>query len=441
MINSDHQRVLRLIGYTLLLLHFSVIIAIWVITSAPLLSQGGPSILLALGRLFGLLAAGCALLQFMLMGRSPWLEAAFGLENLAKLHRLNGYATITLIVIHPILLTFGYAGLSGTGLLAQYVQFITKFEDVWRALIAEILFVSVVVSSIYIVRKHLAYERWYWVHLMVYAAILLAFSHQVKVGGSFLEQPVFLAYWYGLYLFVAINVFVGRFFGPAYNYFRFRFAVDEIVSETPDTVSIYFRGRGLDKFKVAPGQFIMVRILNSQLWAEEHPFSLSALPSGGRIRVTVKNVGDYTAKIQSLKAGDKVVISGPYGRFIPIDTPPRQRLYIAGGVGITPIRAMIEAENPRTGSVLIYGNKTIADTVFASELKTHTSAGLTAHYVYSAESAGFAGESGRVDVARIERLIPDFRQRDVYLCGPPPDDERTHRRANRRRITLQPAAL
>lgn len=413
------RAVWRYVAFALLAIHFGVILAIWSVTSLPVVKLGGPSTLLALGQLFGLLAAGCALLQFMLMGRAPWLEHAFGLERLAKLHRLNGYATITLIVIHPMLLTLGYAGLAHIGLITQYVNFLTKFQDVWKAFIAELLFLGVVGTSIYIVRKHLAYERWYWVHLMVYAAILLAFSHQVHIGGSFIGSPGFKLYWYSLYAFVGLNVFFGRFFGPAYNYWRYRFVIDEVVTETPDTRSFYIAGRGLERFKVLPGQFIVLWVPNAQFWGEEHPFSVSAVPADGRIRITVKAVGDYSKAIHSLKPGTKVVLSGPYGSFTVQPSRHTRRLYIAGGVGITPIRTMIESQEKGLDSVLIYGNKTQADTVFAAELAAHAKAGLTVHHVYSRQP-GYAGETGRVDAALVARLAPDFRDRQVYLCGPSP---------------------
>jgi predicted ferric reductase len=198
----NRHRGLRLLAYTLLAIHFGVIFYIWSTTSLSYLGKGLPTALIGIGQLFGLLAAGCALLQFMLMGRAVWVERAFGLERLAKFHRLNGLATITFILIHPTLLLIGYAQLGKVSLLKQEITFLTQFQDVWMAAIAATLFVAVVFTSIYIVRKHLRYEQWYWVHLMVYAAILLAFSHQIHVGGSFISSQAFVVYWWCLYIFV-----------------------------------------------------------------------------------------------------------------------------------------------------------------------------------------------------------------------------------------------
>jgi predicted ferric reductase len=409
---------LRLLAYTLLAIHFGVIFYIWSTTSLSYLGKGLPTALIGIGQLFGLLAAGCALLQFMLMGRAVWVERAFGLERLAKFHRLNGLATITFILIHPTLLLIGYAQLGKVSLLKQEITFLTQFQDVWMAAIAATLFVAVVFTSIYIVRKHLRYEQWYWVHLMVYAAILLAFSHQIHVGGSFISSQAFVVYWWCLYIFVGLNVLIGRFLLPLYGHLRYGFKVDEIVRETADTVSIYLRGRHTEHFKMNPGQFIIIWIPIKGFWLEEHPFSLSMLPKDGRLRITPKAVGDYTTKLPNLAPGTPVVVSGPYGHFTPF-TAVHKRLYIAGGVGITPLRAMIEAQDSITDSVLVYGNKTSADIIFAAELDQYRiTRKLDIHHVISNEPA-YQGETGYVDTARVERLVPDFREREVYLCGPP----------------------
>lgn len=412
------QRLGRLIGWVLLILNFSAIVFIWSYTSAQLAVSSGYGLLISLGQLTGLLAAGGALLQFMLMGRIMWVEQAFGLEALAKIHRYNGYFTLGVIIAHPILLVFGYALSSQTPVLTQYFTFLTQFEDVFKALIAEVLFILVVASSIYIVRKHLPYERWHLIHLMVYAAIILAFGHQLNVGTSFFGHPLIVAYWYGIYAFVAINVGVWRFALPSYNFLKFRFHVEELVTETKDTISVYIGGKDLSRFKARPGQFVIIWVLKPGFWFEQHPFSLSALPNQKHLRLTIKGVGDYTRRIHRLKPGDRVLIYGPFGTFTP-STSGRKRLYVAGGVGITPLRSMIEAEVPAAGSTLIYGVRSKDDIILQRELEELARPrGLTIHYVFSQETDPKL-HLGFVTIDLIRSLCPDVMTRDVYLCGPP----------------------
>lgn len=409
--NASKNLVWALLGAALI-----SVIGMWSVSSFHILLSGPAGTLIALGQLAGLLAATCALLQFLLMGRIGWIEGPFGLDKLAIFHRLNGYATITLILIHPLLLAFGYGLNNGVNLVSQYLTFLTTYPDVWKAGIAELLFIGVVVSSIYIVRRHLAFEQWYWIHLAVYAAIILAFTHQLTNGSTFLASPVSRNIWIGLYVFVTLNVLYFRFAKMFINFSRFGFIVDEVISETPSTVSIYIRGRRLDRLPVRAGQFIMVRFLERGLWLEEHPFSLSALPRGNRLRITVKNIGDYTAKLQDLKPGTRVIVSGPFGSFTRMPSEARRRLYLAGGVGITPLRALIEAEPNLKDVALIYASRTAAESIFPTELDSLLLPQYR-HNVYSDDKTA-AGEHGRLNATLIERLVPDFRDREVYLCGP-----------------------
>lgn len=396
-----------------------IILGIWSVTSAQLTSSSFSGLLIGLGQLAGLIAAAAVLLQFLLMGRVRPIEQAFGLERLANVHRINGYIVLGMILAHPILLTFGYAAGMGVSPLAQYMSFLTSFEDVPKAVIAEFLFIAVVASSIYLVRKHLPYERWYWVHLMVYVATIFSFGHQVHVGGSFIGQGLAVAYWYALFGVVGASVAWWRFGEPAYNFWRFGFRVDRLVRETSDTVSVYIRGRGLGAWRARPGQFVIIWIPRPGFWLEQHPFSLSMVPSGKEIRLTIKAVGDYTRRLHDrLKPGDPIVVAGPYGTFTP-EPSKRSRLYIAGGVGITPLRAMIEAESVGEQSVLVYGSRTHDDIIFADELKEFSSTrGLKVHHILS-NVPGSGPAVGYVNIETIAHFVPDFLERDIYLCGPP----------------------
>ncbi len=239
------------------------------------------------------------------------------------------------------------------------------------------------------------------------------------MGGSFAGQPLTTYFWYALYAFVAVNVLYYRFARTGINYLSFQPRVDRVVKESSDAVSIYIGIKNPDKFKSLAGQFIMVRFLDRGLWLEEHPFSLSEIPKDGQLRLTVKGVGDYTAKLPDLKPGTRVLVSGPFGSFTSRLTTKKKRLYIAGGVGITPIRSLLEESgNHDDDSVLLYGNRTADDTLLADELARLVPA-KNIHNVYS-NQPDYRGEKGYVDAALISRLVPDFKQLDVYLCGPPP---------------------
>jgi predicted ferric reductase len=397
----------------------ALIFTIWYTTTLDLLMSGASGALIGLGRLAGLIAAGSALLQFMLMGRIGWIEGGFGLDNIAKLHRKNGYVVIISIYIHILLVTFGYALGSMVGFVSQYVTFFNTFQDVWKAMVAAGLFTAVVGTSIYIVRKNLKFERWYMVHLLVYAAIILAFSHQLAVGGSFTASPIYSKIWTGLYLFVAANVMYYRFLSIVINYIRFGFKIERVEIETDGITSIYISGKNLQKLNAKPGQFTIIRILARKYWLQEHPFSLSKVTTNNHMRITVKNSGDYTEMIQSLKPGSKVMVAGPFGTFTSAKAISQKRLYLAGGIGITPLRSLIEeGVTKNDDAVLVWSNKTAIDEIYREELALFEAESKLRiiRFFTREKKAGF--QSGRITADIISQLIPDVKERSIYICGP-----------------------
>lgn len=395
------------------------VLLLWATTSGANFSQGIYGVLLALGQLAGLLATYFALVQFILLGRVPWIEKQFGLDRLTHFHRLNGYATITALLIHPILIIGAYSIASRNNFVAQYLEAVTSFPYVWMALISEILFIAVVFTSVYIVRRHLKFESWYFVHLLVYGAIVLAFFHQFALGGSLNGHPLARTFWYALYAFVALNVLFYRFSWPTIKLLRFRYRVSRVVPETPTSTSVYIQGRNLDKWRVQAGQYVLVRIFARGLWWQEHPFSVSRLPENNEFRLTIRNVGDYTSAIRDLQPGAYVLVSGPFGRFTRSVARTDKRLFIAGGVGITPVRTLAEeAVQAGQDSVLLYGSRIQEDVVLKSEIDALSAQGLKTTHIFS-ESAGGKDETGSINGQRIRKLVPDFLERDIYLCGPP----------------------
>jgi ferredoxin-NADP reductase len=106
--------------------------------------------------------------------------------------------------------------------------------------------------------------------------------------------------------------------------------------------------------------------------------------------------------------GTKVFLEGPFGRFTPAVAKTNKYLFIAGGIGITPIRAMIEMlAREHADMLLLYGNRTEQEIAFKDELSQLIP---NTHNIIA----------GRIDEEKIKQLAPDFASRDIYLCGPPP---------------------
>lgn len=375
--------------------------------------------IVSIARLCGLLATFGALVQLTLMSRARWIEPLFGMDRLARFHRLNGYATFFLLLAHPLLLSVGYT--SSSDIISTYFALLA-LPFVPLALTALIVFCITVGFTIYIVRKHLRFETWYFIHFMNYIAIILLPWHQFNNGGSLQQNDWLRYYWIGIYAVALLNVVIWRFGIPIYKSLKYSFRVDKVVSEGPRANSVYITGNNLESYKARGGQFVLVRFFQKGLWWQEHPFSLSQLPSKVGIRNTVRELGDFTSAIKDLKPGTRVLVSGPYGAFTLDKARHEKILYIAGGIGITPIRSMIEeaGKNPELrDSILLYANKTSDDIALKSELEQLArSQPLTIHHILSDDTN--ATEKGFVDTEKIARLVPDVNERSIFLCGPPP---------------------
>ena len=129
---------------------------------------------------------------------------------------------------------------------------------------------------------------------------------------------------------------------PIMRSLRHQLRIAAVCEEAPGVYSVICSGRRLDRLAVSGGQFFKWRFLTKELWWHSHPYSLSALPQPPYLRVTIKGLGDQSRAIAALKPGTRVAIEGPYGAFTHMRARPIASLSSAAGVGITPLRALLE---------------------------------------------------------------------------------------------------
>lgn len=412
--------------YPLWLGQYGVVLAFWLWNhidnpNGNQLTQDTGTLLLSLGQLAALLAVMGILVQLILIGRVKWVERTFGLDRLSRIHHFDGLVLVVLLIAHPLLVGAGYAIQSNVSLWSQLVDFILHWEDVLAAAIGLLIILTVAFFSIGFIRKHLKYETWYYIHLSLYPAVILAIVHQFEIGGDLTANRAFHAYWIAIYLFAAGNLILFRFVMPAIHYYRQRFVVDHLTPETSETTSVYIHGNDLKRFPIRAGQFMIVRFLARGFWAQAHPFSMSCFPEGSQIRLSIKNSGDFTARIPALLPGTPVLIDGPHGIFTADRCTSDKVLMIAGGIGITPIRSLAEEfTGSGKNSVLLYSNRMMNTLVFDQELSELASSHSNLRVVkIITNDPDWKGQTGRLDRPKLETLVPDLAERDVYLCGPP----------------------
>lgn len=372
----------------------------------------------AAGQLTGLLGTYAVLLELLLMGRLPWLERHAGLDRLAIWHRWTGTLAVTLLVAHTILVTVGYAAADRLSLWAQTRDFVSNYADVLMAFVALGLLLVIGVTSARAARRRLNRETWYFVHVYAYLAVALGFAHQLAVGNDFVGDPIARVWWVTLYLAVIAILVIWRVVMPWRFNARHRLKVKSVVHEAPGVVTINIAGRGLKAIRAEPGQFFIWRFMTRGGWWKAHPFSLSAAPTATSLRITVKDLGDTTHELQSIRRGTPVLAEGPFGAFTAHRRIRRAALFIAGGIGITPIRAMLDTVPRDARCTLLYRVNRDEDIVFAKELDDMaTRNGVEVHYLVGTDIGD--DESDQLGAPAIARLVPDVRERDCFVCGPP----------------------
>jgi predicted ferric reductase len=218
-----------------------------------------------------------------------------------------------------------------------------------------------------------------------------------------------MLYWY-LFNLVAFGILiVYRFIKPLILFLKHSFTIEKIVKENNDVYSVYITGKNMDQYKFQSGQYATLIFLQYKLWFH-HPFSFSDAYNGKNLRFTIKASGDFTSKINNLKVGTKVWIDGPLGAFTAKNSITKKYLFIAGGIGITPILSIIKSLKHPQNSVLLYSNKNETDINFKQEI---INSGIEAHYFNTA-----LGLNNRINIQIIEKYCPDFKKKDIYICGP-----------------------
>ncbi len=392
----------------------ALIIVAWWLHVSGLTATNTPTRLVAIGRITGLIAAYAALIELFLMSRLPVVERSFGLTRLVKLHTWNGYVMVYALLAHLAFLIYGYQPTLMANPIPQFLDFLFNYPDMIKATIGSAMIFLVAAISISIARKRVGYEIWYLIHLTTYIAIILAFFHQLTTGGDFIDYPLFRYYWVGLIIAAFALIFIYRIASPYIVWLVSKPKVDRVVPESKDVYSVYISGDKFNLLRIKAGQYFGFQFLGSGVWAQSHPFTISQAAKDNELRITFKIYGGYTANLSKIKPGSPVLLDGPRGNSTWERSRLKQTLMIAGGIGITPMRALIEAAPHGQDITVLYACNNRDEAPLLGEFANlNTAAKLKVIPVFS-------NELGRITPELIAKMVPDFAKREVYICGPDP---------------------
>lgn len=368
------------------------------------------------GRMTGLLAQVLVLALVLLAARVPWLERAVGQDRLLRWHRWIAPTALVALVAHPLLLALGYS----SGVRGWWGSLMALGGSTLDAVTGAALFLVAATASVHVVRRRLPYEGWHLLHVTTYAAVLLAFAHQLSAGSTVLHGSLVRGWWTLQLVLVLSVAALFRIGLPLWRSARHDLRVVEVRRDSADVLTVTVSGRNTDQLGAVGGQFLVWRFLDATHWWRAHPFSLSAAPADGRLRLTARMLGDGTRAMTGLRAGTRVLVEGPYG-VLTADSRTRQRVLLIGaGLGIAPIRALLEDLPTDLDTVLVHRAADRSDAVLYEEVTALAVDRPRTRVHLVTGPRGRAEDPHRPLGARhLRALAPDITARDVFVCGPP----------------------
>lgn len=371
----------------------------------------------AVGRMIALYALVLMLLQPALALRIRFLDRIFGLDQLLKAHRFAGMAALTLAFLHPLLIYFEAtrrAGPMNTGLWPEALGGIC-LAGLWL----------LVVSSCWRKFVVMKYEQWLKLHRYTAPIVLLGLVHMFVLAPD-MRQGWLALFWSVMLILWAGLLVVHKLVLPSQ-----RAAIESfvVVSASAAAEKIWrIDLKPVDDqvpFGFIPGQFAFLSFNNAEPGQEEHPFTIASAPvQSAGLQFLIKEDGDWTAKLNMVRAGDMVRVSGPFGVFSPWRHDVNRLILIAGGIGITPMLSILRQlreEKSALAVKLIWTFQSSSGAPCLEEIEGMRQAVPAFEFVKIAtrEPSADKSVSARLDQPTLAKLLPEYQSGTLLLvCGP-----------------------
>ncbi|KMQ52565.1 oxidoreductase FAD/NAD(P)-binding domain-containing protein otein [Chitinispirillum alkaliphilum] len=378
----------------------------------------------SLGMLFGIISYIYFLNALIISARIPYFDRLYGHDRVLLFH---GYLALTASV-------FAFAHI-----YFKRIYFPKTNFQINLGITATVIFLSIIITTLLFMvttRIHLLkpverFRIFFTKRLKLDYSFLKAFHNLTALAVIILTAHVMLASptnetyqrlgIMGVWSLIAITGYVYHKFIRLFIMSRKALKITRVNSLNDSVVEIEMRPEKGREIKHKAGQFGYFRILSKMCGSDEHPFTISSPPQSSELTITVKNLGDYTAKLDKLETGAKVLFDGPYGVFSPVqDTAPM--LFVAGGIGITPFLSILSH----------WGNATVKSPVTLVWSVRYEEDLIHREFFRSAErdiknfsfvpivtsQKDRSGEEKRINQKLFSELISQPENTSAYICGP-----------------------
>jgi ferredoxin-NADP reductase len=210
-----------------------------------------------------------------------------------------------------------------------------------------------------------------------------------------------------------------RLVNPLWSARELRGRILEVRPETRDSATLVIKPGWGYRFEHRPGQYIGIGLLVDGRWRWRSYSLTSPADCARTLTITVKAMPEGVVSghlVSGVRPGTVIRLAAPRGDFVMADPPPPSVLFVTAGSGITPVVSMLRTMKRRNhlGDIVhLHSAPTPDDVLFADELaelgRTHPDYRLTVRSTRA---------EGRLEVSRIDDEVPDWRQRETWVCGP-----------------------
>lgn len=343
--------------------------------------------------------------SFVLAVRLRFLERFFGgLDSMYRVHRWAGVFAVFAMFLHTSAEPEIEGGIRGASRsLADQAEGLAGT--------GEIMLYSLVAISLL---RWFPYRWWRWTHKLLGIPFAFACLHFFTAEKTYANGSPW-GWYFGSIMVAGLAAWVWR-TGVVSSLLpgrRYRVVSADVQGSTME-LELEPTGRPL---RHRAGQFAAVKIQSPGL-REPHLFTIASSPDSRNLRFFVRDLGDWSARIQTRDlVGQKVIVEGPYGRFDPYGHGDGAVVWVAGGVGITPFLSAIDGLTPGRAEserpTLVYCVRDRADATAIGALEAAAAEGRIRLEVFA------SGEGRRFTPERFEAVVGDrIVGAHVAVCGP-----------------------
>ncbi|HLP86927.1 MAG TPA: ferric reductase-like transmembrane domain-containing protein [Candidatus Paceibacterota bacterium] len=362
----------------------------------------------SIGQILGLAGMTLFSINLILAGRFKFLDKYFkGLDKVYVHHSKIGSLSFSLILFHPIFLVVKYLSISIREAGLFFVPFL-NMPITW-GIISLILMIGLLSVTLYI---NLKYHVWKLSHKFMILAFFFAILHVLNISSD-VSRSNLLNYYILTLAFIGLAVSFHQAFLNKFLSKKFKYKIANI-KELNENVAEIEMEPVKEGINFENGQFAFFSFQSEGVSSESHPFTISSSSKDNNLKITVKNLGDFTGLLKNLKLGDKVIIDGPYGNFSYNKVESKDQIWIAGGIGITPFLSMVKNLGSEYNVDLYYSVKENKEAVYLQNLKEISE--KTPNFKFNLWEAK---DKGYINGNAISDRSNGLDSKDIFLCGPP----------------------